>query len=192
MKKILTIFAMSFLSLNSVYALQLVSDANGSVTLSEPQLRTGDMAPQVTLTTYNFKNKQIGGATGKVQVISTIESFNTSVCDLQTMKLNEAATKQLKNAEISIVTANIPFVVETFKTGHKINNINLLSTFNNDVFGKKYGVEVIGGELTGILARSVFVIDKNGKIIYKEITSNIDKMPNLQEAINVAEKALKA
>jgi len=37
------------------------------------------------------------------------------------------------------------------------------------------------------LARSVFVIDKNGKIVYKEITSNIDKMPNLKAAINTAE-----
>jgi thiol peroxidase len=190
MKKVLIFIAISLLSLNSAYALQLTSDENGSVKVSEPQLNVGDMAPQVALVTSNFKKKEIGGATGKVQIISTIESFNTSVCDLQTMELEKASTN-LKNVEISIVTANMPFVVDAFKTQHKINNINLLSTFNSDVFGKKYGIQVVAGELTGVLARSVFVVDKNGKIIYKEVTSNIDKMPNLKEAINVAEKASK-
>lgn len=116
-----------------------------------------------------------------------IESFNTSVCDLQTMRLNDAQ-KLLKNAQISVITANMPFIVDAFRTQHKTNDINLLSTFNSDTFGKKYGVQVVGGELTGILARSVFVVDKNGKVIYKEITQNIDKMPDLQAAIAVAEK----
>jgi thiol peroxidase len=188
MKKLLGLLIISLLSINLAQALQLTSDDNGPVQVSEPQLQVGDMAPPVTLTTSDYKTKQIGGATGKVQIISTIESFNTSVCDTQTMALNDAA-KQLKNVQISVVTANMPFIVDDFKNKHHINNINLLSTFNSDVFGKKYGVQVVGGELTGITARSVFVVDKNGKIIYKEITSDIDKMPNLKAAIAVAQKA---
>lgn len=184
------VFLVLFLlfAFNTSFALDLTSDVNGPVKVSEPQLNVGDIAPEVTLKNYDFKTKKIGGATGKVQIISTIESFNTSVCDLQSMKLNNAA-KRLKNVEISIVTANIPFVVEEFKNKHKINNINLLSSFNSDVFGKKYGIQVVDGELTGILARSVFVIDKQGKVIYKEIPHNIDSMPNLEKAIKVAEKA---
>lgn len=189
MKKILSIFLMGIFCCNVVYALEITSDANGPVTVSEPQLKVGDSAPAEMLTTSSFKEKQIGGATGKVQIISTIESFNTDVCDLQAMKFNQAAAGRLKNVDISIVTANIPFIVDDFKTKHKINNINLLSSFRNDSFGKKYGVQVVGGELKGILARSVFVIDKQGKVIYKEITSNIDKMPNLDAAMSAAEKA---
>lgn len=174
---------------NAAYALQITSDANGPVTISEPQLKLGDTAPNVALTTSNFKETKIGGATGKVQIISTIESFNTEVCDLQTMKFNQAAADRLKKVDISVVTANIPFIVDDFKAKHKINNINLLSSFRDVEFGKKYGVLVVRGELKGILARSVFVVDKNGKIIYKEITSNIDKMPNLDAAMKAAEKA---
>ncbi len=47
----------------------------------------------------------------------------------------------------------------------------------------------IGGELTGITARSVFVINKKGKIVYKDITHNIDKMPNMVAAIDAIKKA---
>lgn len=187
MKKILVLL-FGLLSIHMSYALTLTSDENGSVAVSEPQLKVGDMAPKVELTTPNFKKKTIGGATGKVQIISTIESCNTSVCDLQVMQLNEAAPK-LKNTEISVVTANMPFILDTFKTQHKINNINLLSSFHDDTFGKEYGLLVVEGELKGILARSVFVIGKDGKVIYKEIPSNIDKMPDLKAALIVAEKA---
>lgn len=188
-KKILLAFSIvGFFGINTSYALQITSDANGPVTVSEPQLKVGDKAPQVTLKTSDFKAKKIGGATGKVQIISTIESFNTSVCDLQTMKLNDAA-KKLPNVEISVVTANMPFIADDFKSKHKTDNVNILSSFNSDKFGKAYGVQVVGGELQGILARSVFVVDQKGKVIYKEITSNIDKMPQLDKAIQVAEKA---
>lgn len=190
MKKILSLVIIGLLSLNAAYALKITSDANGPVTISDPQLNVGDIAPRITLTTSDFKQKEIGGATGKVQIISTIESFYTDVCDLQTMKFDQAA-KRLGNVEISVVTANMPFIVDAFKSKHKTSNINLLSTFNSDVFGKAYGVQVVGGELKGILARSVFVVDKSGKVIYKEITSNIDKMPNLDAAISAAEKASK-
>ncbi len=189
MKKIATMIILASLTSYPAFALELTSDENGPVTISEPALNVGDTAPTVSLTTPKFKKMDIGGSKGKVQIISTIESYNTSVCDLQTMELNNAA-KKLKNVEISVVTANIPFVVDDFKTKHKLNNINLLSTFNSDVFGKKYGVQVVGGELTGILARSIFVIDKNGKVIYKDIPSNIDRMPNLKLAIESAKKAM--
>ncbi|OAI48831.1 hypothetical protein AYO45_00725 [Gammaproteobacteria bacterium SCGC AG-212-F23] len=61
MKKILNLIAMMLLSLNTAFALQLSSDVNGVVTVSEPQLHVGDQAPQVTLMTPDFKKKEIGG-----------------------------------------------------------------------------------------------------------------------------------
>lgn len=169
-------------------ALTITSDDNGQVTLPNNQLTIGSMAPPVTLTTGDYKKKTIGGATGKVQIISTIESFNTSVCDEQTMLINKAA-KQLKNVTISIVTTNQPFIVDAFQKQHKINNINVLSAFNDPSFGMNYGVQVIGGQLTGITARAVFVVNKQGKIIYKEITNNIDHALNLKAATLAAKKA---
>lgn len=187
MKKFIGLLA-GILSLSSAYALNITSDVNGPVTISEPQLQVGSAAPQVSLKTANFKAQSVGGATGKVQIISTIESYNTSVCDIQAMNLNKAA-KKLKDVEISVVTVNVPFIVEAFQAKHSLKNISLLSSFNNDTFGKKYGVLVTDGELSGILARSIFVVDKKGTVVYKEITANIDKMPNLEAALEAAEKA---
>lgn len=187
MKKFITGLLL-LLFVSQAFALTLTSDVNGKVTITTKQLQLGQQAPKVTLYDGNYKKHTIGGATGKVQIISTIESFNTSVCDQQTMILNKAA-KELPGVSIAIVTTNQPFVVQAFQQQHSINNIELLSAFNMPSFGNKYGVQVIGGELTGITARAVFVVNKEGKVVYKQITHNIDHMPNLKAAIDAAKKA---
>lgn len=186
--KLLFLTLLFTMTIPTCYALQITSNENGPVHLPYKQLRVGDQAPRITLVTSNFKKRSVGGATGKVQIISTIESFNTSVCDQQTMALNKLA-KQLRGVTISVVTTNQPFVIGAFKAKHKINNVQLLSAFNNSAFGKAYGVQVIGGQLEGITARSIFVINKQGKIVYKEITKNIDRMPNIKAAVAAAKKA---
>ena len=123
MKRLLVCCTLS-LAVSTSFGLTITSDVNGPVTLPAAQLKIGDMAPKVTLVDGNYAKHTIGGATGKVQIISTIESFNTSVCDEQTMILNKAAS-ELKNTSIAVVTTNQPFVVQDFQQKHKINNILL-------------------------------------------------------------------
>ncbi len=173
--------------LPTTFALKITSEVNGPVYLPQKQLKVGEMAPKVTLVNGQYKKVTVGGATGKMQIISTIESFNTSVCDKQTMWLNKIASK-FKNATITVVTTNQPFVVNAFQQKHNIHNIQLASAFNNPSFGMQYGVQVVGGELKGITARSMFVVNAKGKIVYKQITSNIDKMPNLKAMLKAAKK----
>ncbi|TAL64173.1 MAG: thiol peroxidase [Legionella sp.] len=187
MNKIVYLVAAGLISCQA-FALEITSDVNGPVTLVEPQLNMGALAPKIALVDAKFKPQDVGGVNGKVQIISTIESFDTEVCDIQTMKFDEAA-KKLPDVEISVISANLPFIIDNFQNKHKVKGIKLLSSFNNEEFGKQYGVQVVGGELKGILARSVFVVDKKGRVIYKEITSNIDKMPNLDAAISAARNA---
>lgn len=186
MKKLL--ISILFVLVCPALALKITSDANGPVYLSEKQLSVGSAAPQVTLVTGDYKIRTIGGATGKVQIISSIESLNTSVCDSQTMYLSKVA-KSLPNVDISVVTTNQPFVIAAFQSQHKTPGISILSAFNDPAFGNAYGVQVVGGQLMGITARSIFVVSKDGKIVYKEITENIDKMPNMEAAIEAAKKA---
>lgn len=188
--KPLFICLVPLLTLSSSYALQLTSQVNGPVFLPEKQLKVGDKAPIVTLTNGQYKKVTFGGATGKVQIVSSIESFNTSVCDQQTMWLNKIAP-ELKNTTITVVTTNQPFIVNAYQQKHHIHNIQVASAFQNSTFGLKYGVQVIGGELKGITARSMFVINPKGVITYKQITHNIDHMPNLKAVLAAAKEAAK-
>ena len=45
------------------------------------------------------------------------------------------------------------------------------------------------GPLEGLLARSVVVIDRQGKVVYTELVSEISQEPDYDRAIEAAERA---
>ena len=66
-----------------------------------------------------------------------------------------------------------------------------LSDFRKDGdFGESYGVMIKDGALRGLLTRSIFVIDKEGKIAYVELVPEITNEPNYAAAIEAAKKCL--
>lgn len=48
---------------------------------------------------------------------------------------------------------------------------------------EKYGVLISEGALKGILARAVFVVDKQGKIAYIQLVPEITQEPNYDEVV---------
>ena len=58
-----------------------------------------------------------------------------------------------------------------------------LSAFRCDGFGNSYGVSISDGPLKGLLARSVVVLDTDGKVAYTELIPEIAQEPNYDAAI---------
>ena len=50
-------------------------------------------------------------------------------------------------------------------------------------FGKDYGVTMIDGPMAGLLARSVVVIDADGKVLYTELVPEITQEPDYDAAV---------
>ena len=50
-------------------------------------------------------------------------------------------------------------------------------------FAEKYGVLMTDGPLTGLLARSVVVVDPEGKVVYTELVPEITQEPNYEAAL---------
>ena len=70
-------------------------------------------------------------------------------------------------------------------------NAMTLSDFRKDGnFGENYGVMIKDSALRGLLTRSIFVIDKEGKIAYVELVPEITNEPNYAAAIEAAKKCL--
>jgi thiol peroxidase len=46
------------------------------------------------------------------------------------------------------------------------------------------------GPLAGLCARVIFVIDKDGKVTYKQVVPEVTDEPNYEEAITAAKAAL--
>jgi thiol peroxidase len=58
-----------------------------------------------------------------------------------------------------------------------------LSTMRGGTFGKDYGVRLIDGPLEGVLARSVVVIDTDGKVAYTQLVPEIKEEPDYDQAL---------
>lgn len=153
------------------------------VTLGGDSVNIGDNAPEVWLKTKDLGKLQVGGKKNKVQIISVVPSLDTSVCALQAKTFNEKAS-QIPEVEVNVVSMDLPFAQDRFCSTQNINNINTLSDFKNKEFGKKYGLLINDSPLEGLLARAVIIVNKEGKIIYKEICEEITNEPNYEAALN--------
>ena len=69
-----------------------------------------------------------------------------------------------------------------------IENVLPLSDFRFSDFDENYGVLMADGPLKGLLARSVVVIGKDGKIAYTELVPEITQEPDYDKAIEAVKK----
>jgi thiol peroxidase len=157
--------------------------------LAGNEVNVGDKAPEVTVVNCNpmLQDEKVGGE-GKVQLVVAVPSLDTPVCDAETRKFNEEASK-LDDVEVITVSMDLPFAAARWCGAAGIDNIKVCSDFRNKEFGKEYGVLLADGPLAGVLARVIFVIDKDGKVSYKQVVPEITQEPNYDEAIAAAKEA---
>ena len=153
-----------------------------AVSLKGKEINVGDSAPKVELIAGDLSTKSVGGASGKFQIINVVPSLDTGVCATQTRKFNEKAAS-LSNAEVFVVSLDLPFAQGRFCSIEGIQNVVALSDFKNKAFGESYGVILAGSPLEGLLTRAVFVVNPEGKVVHKEIVSEVTNEPNYDAAL---------
>ena len=152
------------------------------VELSGAEVNVGDKAPVVTVVAKDLSDVQVGGENGKSQVVVVVPSLDTPVCASETRKFNEEAAK-MENAEVIVVSMDLPFAMGRFCTTEGIENLTVGSDFRAKAFAKSYGVLVASGPLAGVTCRAIFVINASGVITYKEICPEITEEPNYEGAL---------
>ena len=151
-------------------------------TLSGTEVKVGDLAPVVTVVAKDLSDVQIGGQNGKSQIIVVVPSLDTAVCAAETRKFNEEAAK-IENAEVIVVSMDLPFAMGRFCTTEGIENLTVGSDFRAKAFAKSYGVLISSGALAGVTCRAIFVVNASGIVTYKEICPEITEEPNYEAAL---------
>ncbi len=153
-----------------------------------PEIQVGAEAPQAVLVTQDLQEKVIGGAKGKIQLLITVPSLDTPVCERETQKFNELLAK-LENVEVTVISMDLPFAQKRFCESYNIKNVSVVSDFRYKDM-EKFGVLIGEGPLKGLLARSIFIINKEGKVEYIQIVPEITEEPNYSEVIEMLKKLL--
>jgi len=148
----------------------------------------GKKAPVARVTEPNFAIKTIGGKSDRVQVIVTVPSIDTPICSAESKKFDDEI-KKFPNVDMTVVSMDLPYADDRFCKGRGIENITVASDFAYQEVGDKYGVAIIEGELRGLLVRSIFIIGRNGRVMYQEIVSDINMEPDYDKVMDAIRTA---
>ena len=155
------------------------------LTLIGPELKVEDKAPEFTVLDNEIKETGLKDFRGKVKLISTTPSLDTPVCDMQVRRFNQEAAKLPDNVVVMNISMDLPFAISRFCTAADIDKIKTFSDHRDASFGNSYGILI--KELR-LLARSIFIIDKNDIIRYIEIVPEITNHPDYDKAIQEVKK----
>lgn len=149
------------------------------VTLVGNSVEVGQTAPDFTVVNNDLEEVTLANYDGKKKLISAVPSVDTGVCSKQTRKFNEEAASE-EGGVVLTISEDLPFAQKRWCAASGLDNVILLSDYQKHSFGKNYGVLMEGLEL---LARSVFVLDKDNKVVYKEIVSEGTDFPDFEAAL---------
>jgi len=150
------------------------------LTLVGPELKVGEQAPDFQLSKNLLETASLQDYAGKVKLISVVPSIDTGVCDAQTRRFNEEASKLGEGVVILTVSADLPFAQARWCGAAGVDRVVLLSDYKDNSFGKSYGVLIKEFQLD---MRSIFVLDQNDKLTYIEVLKEMTEHPDYDSAI---------
>lgn len=165
----------------------IITFQGNPLTLHGTPVKVGEKAPDFKVLANNLSPRSLKDYAGKVLVISVVPSLDTGTCDLQTRRFNNEATTLDANVRILTISCDLPFAQARWCGAAGVTNLETLSDHFNLSFGLAYGVVI--KELR-LLARSIFVVDKNGILTYFEIVPEVTHEVDFTAALVAARAAL--
>lgn len=157
------------------------------MTLLGNELKVGSPAPEFTVHYFEGGLKTITkqDLLGKATILSVVPSIDTGVCAIQTKRFNKDLGSMGDSINAVTVSRDLPFAHNRFCGAEDVKSMRVGSDYQNGNFGEAFGVMI--DELK-LLARAVFVLDKNGQVVYSEIVPEVTQEPNYEAAIEALKK----
>ena len=158
------------------------------LTLTGNQPTVGQAAPDFEVVANDLSGVKLSEFRGNVCVICTVPSLDTPVCDTEVRKFNEQAISLGDDVAVLVISMDLPFAQQRWCGMVGIEHVRTLSDHNQADFGNTYGLLI--KELR-LLARAVFVLDKEGVIRYIEVVEELTNEPDYEAALKAAKEARK-
>lgn len=150
------------------------------LTLVGRSLKTGILAPHFRVVSQDLLEVNYSDFSGKIKMITSFPSLDTPVCDLQVKEFNKRAAQISSEVIIIGISKDLPFAQKRFCSMNEIKNEIVLSDYKYSSFGINYGLLI---KELNLLARSVFIIDKNDTIRYMQIVGELTNTPDYEDVL---------
>jgi thiol peroxidase len=155
------------------------------LTLIGRVLRLGASAPDFKAVSQDLKEVSLSDFGGKIKVITSFPSLDTSVCELQVKEFDKKATELSSEIVVLGVSKDLPFAQKRFCQANEIKNVVVLSDYKFSSFAINYGLLI---KELNLLARAVIILDKNNVLRYFRIAQELTQPPDYADALkNLAE-----
>jgi thiol peroxidase len=168
---------------------RVVTIKGNPLTIIGNELRVGDRAPEFSVLDADLKEVHLSDFKGKIKLISVTPSLDTPVCDMQARRFNQEAAKLPEDVVVLNISMDLPFAISRFCTTAGIDRVKAYSDHRDASFGNSFGVLI--KELR-LLARSIFIIDRNDTIRYIEIVPDLTEQPDYDKALEKVRELIKA
>ena len=163
----------------------LITMEGEPLTLVGNEVKVGDPAPDCEVVANDLSPAKFSSFRGKVCIICSVPSLDTSVCDMETRRFNEEAGRIGYDVAVLTISMDLPFAQKRWCGAAGVTNVQTLSDHRSASFGQAFGVLIKDLRL---LARAVFVIDKEGTIRYTEIVNELTHEPDYEAVLKAAKK----
>jgi thiol peroxidase len=150
------------------------------------ELKEGDLLPNFRLTSNDLSDFDSTALRDKVVVLSVVPSLDTPVCSAQAKRFNQEATKD-PEIEFIVISRDLPFAQKRWMEESACSKVHTASDYKYRTFGEQFGVELPN---IGLLARSIFVANKHGKIIHLEYVEELSEEPDYEAVLKAVRSAL--
>jgi thioredoxin-dependent peroxiredoxin len=156
----------------------IITMQGNPLTLLGKELEPGDTAPDFPVLTNDLTPSGLFDYKGKILIISSVPSLDTPVCDMETRRFNQEAEKLGPDVVVLTISMDLPFAQKRWCGAAGVDHVITLSDHRDASFGRAYGVLI--KELR-LLARCVFVVDREGIIRYIQLVQETTNEPDYNE-----------
>jgi thioredoxin-dependent peroxiredoxin len=154
------------------------------------QLRPGEQAPDFQLDSLDAASGAISTVTladsaGRPRLLNVVNSLDTPVCHVETRRWEELRDELPEDLAVYTISMDLPFAQSRWQGAEGVKH-PALSSHRSEQFGQDYGVLLKEWRL---LQRTVFVLDREGKVVHAEYVPDQMREPDYEAALEAARQA---
>jgi len=150
------------------------------LTLVGNAVSVGQKSPDFVAMDTSLSPVKFSSYLGKACILSSVISLDTPVCDTQTRKFNEEASRLGPNVAILTLSMDLPFAQKRWCGAAGVDKVQTLSDYRDASFGTAYGILI--KELR-LLARAIFLVDRKGVLQYQQLVKEVTSEPDYDAAL---------
>ena len=158
-------------------------------TMLGDEVKVGQAAPEFTSVVMGWTPvNPLQESKGKVIILSAVPSLDTDMCDRETRRFNVEAANLGEDIVIYTISTDFPMAQKRWCGAAGVDKVKVVSDVIDTDFGLKFGLVI---KERRYLRRSVFIVGRDGNLVYVNYLPTLGEEPNYDEVINAAKEALK-